>query len=252
MRKYLLPVSAFFLILISCFAIYIILKQPTQIENSPNIDSNNTDLTLTKNEATAIDKWRLESMYDLTKDAYTGDSAGLWMLGMSFLTGAANFPLNTEYANRLFSWSASLGFGPSLDQLRRMYAFDVQNSFLALVYLNLTISAGHRELLGLYQKIRSQLIEDGGLKVVNEIEKIALHKKEKILHLTSRVKNGSNDFLKIILREGAITDDDVLFDMKFWEDIITGRLATGNLEGWLKDSKNYCLKIERLAQKEHA
>lgn len=222
----------------------------TQISNKTEaviIDSN--ELIYTKEEESSIGKWRSKSMDDVIKHAHEGDPAGLWMIGFSHLIGAMDFPLDTNIANTYFAWSGSLGFAPSLDQLRRMYFFDMQDPFLALVYLNLTVAAGHKELVHFYHNMRTELIEKFGIKVADEIEKIATHKKNIIAKFVDKIKNKPEDFMEVLLIEGSIVDEDVLFDMEFWRSIFCGQLNTGNLEEWLRDSSNYCRKIERLAEK---
>ncbi len=230
---------------------FILLKYVAQIDTQSskyNIDNN--EFIFTKEEEKALSQKKYDSMDDLIVDAHYGNPGALWMLGMSMLTGSAGFHLDTESANSYFAQSASLGFAPSINQVHFMYLIDLENPFLALIYLNLTVSSGHIELAGYYSKLRAEFIKIYGLNTMNEIEKIAIHKKTLISKFCKKIQDDPSKFIYLTMSESdGLIGEDVLFDMNYWEGIRNGSIVTGNLEDWLRMPDNYCLKIERLAQK---
>lgn len=243
MKKYIL--IALVLILAS-LAIYVTCKH----FNSSNyqVKAAPGELVETKDEANAINKWLKTSGDAIATGVQNNDPAALWIQGMFSLTGSAGWPIDSQTATIFFARSASLGFAPSLNQLRLMYATEEQNGYLALVYINLTASAEHPEMLTLYEQIKSELLSVSGtlgMTIIKEVEKIAVHKQACIAKLANKIKHNP----KAIYLEGLITDEDVLFDHDFWTHIIEGSLVTGNLQDWLNSNENYCRKIELLAQK---
>lgn len=193
-------------------------------------------------------KWQNKSMDDMGADAMSGDPAALYMLGLCMLTGNGGWTIDTETANMLFARSASLGFAPAVNQLRLMYQ-EAQNPFLLMVYVNLTISLGHQELRHGYNQLRKQIVDDGGLKIVQEIEKIAAHKASYIASNKEKMRKTSNPAKTMMLEVNNLEEEDVLFDAQFWQNIFTGAVKTGNLNEWLKSPDVYCLKLERNAER---
>lgn len=223
-------------------------KSRENIDTQP-VQSDSNELIFTPDEMNAINQCSLKSIDDLVIDAFQGNAAALFTIGYFYLTGRAGLTIDSESANQYFAKSASLGFVPALDQLRAMHMLDLNNPFLMLVYVNLIVSLGHREYFERYNKLRDQLVKDGGLQAANEIEKIAAHKKTYISEFSKKVAADPKSFLKLLFAEGTISDEDVLFDNEFWMNILTGKITTGNIEKWLQEPENYCRKIERLAQK---
>lgn len=243
MKKYILTALAFIL---ASFAIYVTYRHLNSSNNQ--VKAAPGELVETKEERNAINKWLKTSGDAIAMGVQNNDPAALWIQGMFLLTGSAGWPIDSQTATILFAKSASLGFAPSLNQLRLMYAAEEQNGYLALVYINLTASAEHPEMLTLYEEIKSDLLSLSGtlgMTIIKEVEKIACYKQTRIARLKSKMKNNRN----AIYLEGLITDEDVLFDHDFWTHIIDGSLVTGNLQDWLNSSENYCRKLELLAQK---
>jgi hypothetical protein len=213
----------------------------------PDLVSQSNKLVWTTEEKEAIDKWKDKSLDDLILDAFLGDPGALWMVGMCYLTGGGGFEINTDLANNYMAISASLGFAPALDDICRMYANDQEDTFLALVYLNLAVAHGHPELVQKYYNVRSELIsffKPHGLKLIDEIEKIAIHKKQFIAKFKEKIKDNPESTL---LSDNVISED-VLFDNAFWDGIYTGRLSTGNINEWLKFPENYGRKVKKNAE----
>lgn len=226
---------------------FILLKYVAQIDKQTsgyNVDNN--EFIYTKDEEKALKQKKYDSIDDIIVDAFHGNPVALWMLGMSMLTGSAGFPLDTVSANEYFVQSASLGFAPSINQVHFMYLIDLENPFLALTYLNLTVSSGHIELLGYYNKLRAEFIKTYGLNTMNEVEKIAIHKKTLISKYCKKAQEEPSNFTNLNIGSGII-EEDVLFDMEFWKGIHNGKIITGNLEDWLLEPVNYCLMLDRVA-----
>jgi len=176
------------------------------------------ELIFTEAEKTETSKWKNKSMDDLVRDAFLGDRGALYMLGMSFLLGQGGFTINVEKANQCFALSASLGFGPSISQVKNIYIHDLSNPFLALVYIGLAVSSGHLELVKAYHQLRSDIYKKAGKKIVLEIEKIVSNKyywilKNKELLLNTDNKTNFLDHIK------NITAEDSCLDSSYWAKI---------------------------------
>jgi hypothetical protein len=108
---------------------------------------------------------------------------------------------------------------------------------------------GHQELRPGYDKLRKSLVKAGGLKIAQEIEKIALHKAGLIARNKEIMRKHSKPTESMILEINNIQEEDVLFDAQFWQNIFTGTLNTGNLNEWLKSSEIYSLQLNRNAER---
>jgi len=160
-------------------------------------------------------KWKYKSMDDLNNDAKSGDSAALFNLGSYFLLGI-DFPIDIELADHLFSKSASLGFAPSLYQVSKMYLHDKKNTFLFMVYLNLTIAFGHTELTEKYHELRQKCLNDFGPKMTEEIENLACKKMMIILDNQKNYKN-SLDKKKWFQSMPNVVTEDIQYESAYWE-----------------------------------
>ena len=85
-------------------------------------------------------------------------------LDLIIYVALAGCPIDTYISDDFFDQSASLGFPPAMDQLRRTYWYDKENLFLAMVYLNIVISLGHSELVQMYMDLEVTLLVNLGLK----------------------------------------------------------------------------------------
>ena len=177
---------------------FLYLQWPNKQAPSEHITAEQNEFIFSAQELSEISKWKHKSMDDMALDAMTGDSAALYMLGLCMLTGNGGWTIDTENANMLLTRSASLGFAPAVNQMRFIYD-EAQNHALGMVYLNLTISLGHQELRAAYTHLHKQLVDDGGLKIAQEIEKIAAHKASCIAKNKEKMQNSSNPGATIII-----------------------------------------------------
>ena len=181
------------------------------------------EFTLTPAEMTQTGKWKIRSMDDLIKDAVNGDAAGLYMIGMSYLFGGGGFTIDVENADKYFAMSASLGFAPSLRQISCTYLEEKKNPFLALVYLNLTVSYGHLELAKAYHAARAYILDNTNAQVVKEIEKIAATKREQIEANCEAAKLPENkrENINIVpLTHNIVSADDFLYGKEYWAQFL--------------------------------
>ncbi|MCB1181099.1 MAG: sel1 repeat family protein [Chlamydiia bacterium] len=195
------------------------------------------ELILTKKEKHEIENWTTKcrnanTATDVIRDAFNGDRAGLYALGMCYANGWQGFVIDIEKANFCFSLSASLGFAPALDQLKVIYLEDKRDPYLAMVYLNLAASYGHSELVPSYHKLRSKLIGftgvEKGRRITQEIERIAEEKKQLISKNLTELKNPKNQkYLNPIVLQGNISRSDFIYNDEYWESIIDGERAHG-------------------------
>jgi hypothetical protein len=195
-------------------------------EEQKKINSESTsdpvEFIYTEQEQKDMARWKNKTMDNLVADAFNGDAAALWMIGMCYLTGSMGLPLNIESADRFFAKSLSLGFAPALNQVSQMYFNDESNSFLGLVYKNLTISFGHPEFIKAYHDLRSKMIESSGKsgqRIWNEIERIASHKQTIILNNQQYVHNKQYTQEACWLSLEDITHEDYQYDNDYWRDI---------------------------------
>jgi hypothetical protein len=99
-----------------------------------------------------------------------------------------------------------------------MYANEKQDPLLALVYLNLTISFGHKEYRDLYYQQTELLSKVAGKKLVQEIEKIALEKTIKISKMQNEIKNHKNTYKPALaLISNNVTSDDRAYGERYWK-----------------------------------
>lgn len=222
---------------------YYLSKDTSRINHNDFITERD-GFTYSKEEAEAIAQWLNTSGDEIAKGVSKQDPAALWIQGQFLLIGAGGWTIDTKTANYFFSKSASLGFAPALKELFVMYNSDYRNPFLGLVYLNLTISSGHIEFVKAYDALRATLVESNGLLLADEIEKVAIHKKNLIFKNKELINKNHNGYERC---HTSIADEDVLFDMNHWQGILDGSVNTGNLEAWLSRSDNFSLKIDRLA-----
>jgi hypothetical protein len=180
--------------------------------------SNPVEFKYTKKELKEISKWKNKSLDDLTEDALKGDPSALYMIGLGFLFGTNGSTIDVKAANIYFTYSASLGFAPALDKLKHMYINDNPNIFLALVYHNLTSSFNHSEMVVPYLEIRDNFVQNFGLKMTEEVEKIASIKKDKIfknIDKLEKAKDKNKAMIEVMMSEN-ITRNDYVYNEKYW------------------------------------
>jgi hypothetical protein len=218
------------------------ISSSSQNKTKENIVTPKTDgpveFVFTKEELAAIDKWKKtnEPYEKMVNDALLGDKAALYLIGMSHLTGKPSelFTINVDEADYYFSQSASLGFGPALHQIS-LTRCDEYNP-LAFVYLNLKIAAGHTEFVGTYHKIRNAIVEKSNSSIPKEVERIAQHKWKTILKNQQDFATVTDDKHKFMFLSGKmvnIVDEDILFDINYWQKVLDGK-APDNFEKWLQ------------------
>jgi len=178
------------------------------------------EFTLTSEEEAQTGKWKNQSMDDLFNDAIHGDAAGLYMMGLTFLTGSSGFTVDVEKANTFFYMSAALGFAPSLRQVSNMYLEEKKNIFMALVYLNLAASHGHPELLSAYHNTCAAIIEKTNPSMVKEIEKIAEQKQERIEKNSVAVRLSENRLDETTMAFSRLTADDLYYSNDYWIEVL--------------------------------
>lgn len=193
----------------------------------------NADFIWTRDEQLAITKWKNSSFEALFSDAINGDPAALWMVGMGFLTGSNELPLDTDTANGFFAQSASLGFGPAIEQMYKIHSNELNNPFLCLVYVNLAICVGHKELIYHYHKMLSDLIASGGKNIACVIEKIASHK-------YNFIKNFSHTCKLLGLKKtldlyGLIDSTDCVFSSNFWAHVFSEKIDIQTVDKLLSE-----------------
>lgn len=207
----------------------------------------------TEQEQRDIAKWKNKSMDDLIMDAMNGDRVALYNLGEYFLLGL-DFPIDVRTANSYFAESASLGFAPALDEVAQMYINDESNVFLGLVYKNLTISFGHTEFTQIYHDFRNKIIKDSGKKgegqrIVNEIERIASHKRAVILKNQNWAENKqkNKESCRLSLMD-QITHEDYQYDKDYWLDVFNGDNEIFDLTEIKEKDNTYFEKLYYLYQ----
>lgn len=215
-------------LLIACALIILLAytKYQNQVKDTVSFSQEQgpVDLIPTKEEIAALEKWKDKFIEEWFEDSFSGDRAGLYMFGMSYLLGNKNLEITIDVnqANYYFAKSASLGFPPALDKIRSMYIEDYPNFWLTMVYVNLTISAGHHEFAKGYYKLRADTIEkcgqEAGSILFREVERIALQKQKLILENQKNLAKAA-DKQKFILGMPLITDRDRFFDSNYWAKI---------------------------------
>jgi hypothetical protein len=192
------------------------------------------EFSISPTETARMGKWKNLSMDDLINDAINGDAAGLYMIGVCFLTGASGFTIDVEKANKFFANSASLGFAPSLRQISCMYLEEKKNPFLALVYLNLTISYGHPELVKAYHGVRAYILDNTNEQVVKEIEKIAAKKREQIEKNCEAAKlpeNKPGNINIVPLIYNIVNLEDVTYGTDYWARVLEETQSEQTVKG---------------------
>lgn len=186
------------------------------------------ELILTPQEKAelSLDRWKNSdneaALEQIINAGLNGDRGALYVLGSMYKTGKNGVPIDIEAANSYFIVSASLGFAPALDKVRRMYLYDTPNLYLMMIYLNLTITAGHTEFVNSYNKLKNELIHDFGESIIQEIERISRHKQYIIEKNRVELKcNKTTDFITSNAFQ-SITAEDLLLDNDYWYKIYVG------------------------------
>lgn len=180
--------------------------------------SDPIELKFSNEELEALTKWKDKSFDDMWNDALNCDSAALYMIGMSFLTGSGGFTIDVEKADFCFARSASFGFAPAIKQLIHKN-IEEENIFLVLVYSNLMSSMGHSEYVMPYHELRTKAMATFGNGISNEIEKIASSKKELISKTVEKLKKSENRekfFVEMTYDGSLINHQDREFNHDYW------------------------------------
>lgn len=195
-------------------------------ESSSKLSS--VELQLTKQEKAELswDRWKnADDEVDLIKiinAGLAGDRGALYVLGSIYQSGKYGVAIDHEAADSYFIVSASLGFAPSIDKVRRMYLYQTPNLYLMMVYLKLTLLAGHNEFAMSYQKLRNELIQDFGQNLILEIERIAVEKQKMIQGNLLELKcNTAANFIASDAFQN-ITSLDSLLNNDYWYKIYEG------------------------------
>lgn len=201
----------------------------TSNENS----SSTIELIQTKQEEAewSWDRWKNwhkeADLVEIIDAGLNGDRGALYLVGLMNMMGGNGITVDVETANSYFACSASLGFAPGLDKVRSMYLYDKPNFYLMMIYLNLTIAAGHHEFIKSYHKLRNDIVEKLGENIAREIEKIALHKQNQIdKNLIELNRNKTTNFIASDAFQ-SITAEDSLFDNDYWFKVHKGNITIG-------------------------
>lgn len=232
MKKLLLLLSVL-LLLNGCSA------KKLNTNTSSKESSNNlcfVELIQTKQEEAelSLNRWKKRdneaALVEIINAGLNGDRGALYLLGLMYRTGKNGVTIDSEAAHSYFVVAASLGFAPGIDKVRHMYLYDKPNLYLMMVYLNLTIAAGHNEFVKSYLKLRSELIEDFGENIIQEIERIALHKKNIIeKNLVELKRNKTSNFIASDAFQ-SITAEDSLLNNDYWYKIYVGDASIETLK----------------------
>jgi hypothetical protein len=219
MQRVLLLLIPFLLLLNGCAS-----EKPSNkaISNEDKVSS--IELLQSKEEQKEwdINKWENDLGEIANAGIFGGDRGALYFLGLTNMIGSHGKTIDVEAANAYFALSASLGFAPSIDKIRSMYLHDKPNFYLMMVYLNLTIVAGHLEFAKSYHKFRDEIVRCLGVNIAREIERIALRKQRSIEENIRELKqNKITDFIANNAFTN-ITAEDSLFDGDFWFKVHKG------------------------------
>lgn len=174
------------------------------------------------------DTFELSKVLDAALD---GDEIAMYIAGQCSLSGTGT-SINRKAANQQFKMAASLGYPPALFEVSQMYANENLDPFLALVYLNLTISAGHKEYRNFYFQQTDLLSKISGKSVVDEIEKISIQKIIKLAAIKNELKNRKNTYKSgIELVSKNITSEDHLYNEKYWKQFFVSEDAYNQFFG---------------------
>lgn len=177
-----------------------------------------------------FDKIKGAGVFDLSKilnEAFDGDPVAMYIAGQCSLSGTCT-SINRKVANTFFKMSASLGYAPALFEVFSMYTDDEhQDPLVSFVYLNLTISFGHKEYRDLYYQQTGLLSKMYGVRVVNEIERLALVKIVKINEMQKEIGRlkGTYKPAQKLMNENIVSEDRVYND-EYWKPFF------GSVEAW--------------------
>lgn len=148
--------------------------------------------------------------------ALKGNPVAMYIAGQTSLSGIGT-SINREAANLQFEMAASLGYAPALHEVFSMYVNE-GDPLLAMVYLNLTISSGHKEYCDLYYQLTEQLSKMVGKSVVREIEKIALEKTITIANTKKDIGNRQNTYKPALTLIGQnLVSEDYIYTRDYWK-----------------------------------
>lgn len=148
--------------------------------------------------------------------ALDGDPVAMYTAGQTSLSGTGT-SINREVANLQFKMAASLGYAPALHEIFSMYVIE-GDPLLALIYLNLTISSGHKEYRDLYYQQTEQLSKLVGKFVVQEIERIALEKIIAIANAQRDIESRKNTYKPALTLVGRnLVSGDLIYTKDYWK-----------------------------------
>ncbi len=163
--------------------------------------------------------------------ALDGNEIAMYIAGQCSLLGTGT-SINRKVANQQFKMSASLGYPPALFEVSQMYANENRDPLLALVYLNLTISLGHKEYRNLYFQQTDLLSKVAGKSVVDQIENISLQKIIKLSEIQKGLEQSKNTYKPAIkLLSKNITSEDCIYNEKFWKPFFVSEEAYNQFFG---------------------
>lgn len=174
------------------------------------------------------DTFELSKVLDAALD---GNEIAMYIAGQCSLSGTGT-SINRKVANQQFKMAASLGYPPALFEVSQIYANENRDPLLALVYLNLTISSGHKEYRNLYFQQTDLLAKVAGKSVVDQIEKIALQKIIKISEIQKKSQQNKNTYkpaTKLLGKE--ITSEDCIYNEKYWKPFFVSEEAYNQFFG---------------------
>jgi TPR repeat protein len=194
-----------------------------QNENLPNAKIAPKEFDLSDSEKKDIEVLLEKAKTDssslfICNAAHDGNPVAMYIVGKQSELGIGGMSVNRSVANLYFSMAASLGYAPAMFEIFNMYTNENQDPLLALVYLNLTISFGHKECRDFYYHQIEQTSKIAGKSIVQEIEMIALRKTIKISEFQcemEKLKGTYNPAIKFI--GGNIVSDDHVYTEKYWE-----------------------------------
>ena len=213
------------MIYILCAFLLPVLAYPNIEKNRPT-NSIIEEFPLTKSEKADITKFLKQSNasgnFDLNvilKSAYEGNPIAMYILGQCSLGGSGGTTINKDAANLHFKMAASLGYPPALYEIFQLYATEKQDPLLALVYLNLVISQGHKEYRELYYQQTESLAKLAGPKVVQEIERIALEKIIKVSKILQDIDKRKNEYNPAIslMSDNLLSNDITYSSEHYWK-----------------------------------
>jgi hypothetical protein len=189
-----------------------------------------SEFELTELEKTEIDKLlysiKTSGTFELNKvldAAYDGNPVAMYIAGQCCLLGLGTV-INRDSANIYFKMSASLGYAPALFEIFQIYKSS--HPFLALVYLNLAVSYGHREYKDCYLLHTELLSKIASTSVVREMEMIALKKSLKISEKIAEVEKLKGTVKPGIKAMTGICSDDFIYEKdEYWKKFFDSQEA---------------------------